>query len=82
MNESCDDKIIAEYRNADFNRRLHIYLEFPRLRSSFIQIDQGNRSTDYSVSIDFSMNSVLNQLNMIINSAARSVKRLVGVGSG
>ena len=82
MTINCDAKIIAEYRNAGFNRRLHIYLEFPHLRSNFIQIDQGGRTKDYSTVFNFSMHSFLTQLNMKINSAASSVKRVVGVGSG
>jgi len=31
--------VIDEYRGADFTRRLHIYLQFPRLRSEFMAID-------------------------------------------
>ena len=40
------DKIIAEYKDADFNRRLHMYLQFPRLRPDFILIDQCNLNAE------------------------------------
>jgi hypothetical protein len=33
------DKIIAEYRDADFNQRLHMYLQFPRLSTSIRKFD-------------------------------------------
>lgn len=31
--------IIKEYREADFERRLHIFLTYPSLRSQFSEID-------------------------------------------
>jgi len=37
-----EKKVIDEYRGADFTRRLHIYLQFPDLRSEFIAIDRSN----------------------------------------
>lgn len=39
MNEK---DVIDEYRGADFTRRLHIYLQFPRLRSEFMAIDRND----------------------------------------
>jgi hypothetical protein len=37
-----EKKVIDEYRGADFTRRLHIYLQFPDLRSEFMAIDQSD----------------------------------------
>lgn len=37
-----EKKVIDEYRGADFTRRLHIYLQFPELRSEFIAIDRSD----------------------------------------
>lgn len=34
------EQIKAEYRASDFNRRLHLYLQFPPLRTKFLAIDQ------------------------------------------
>ncbi len=32
--------IFSEYRRADENGRLHIYLQFPELRNDFLEIEQ------------------------------------------
>lgn len=45
MTTSCG-KIYEEYRNADCINRLNIYLQFPELRNSFIEIDQKETKTD------------------------------------
>ena len=39
MNERRDH-ILEEYRNADLNRRLHMYLQSPELRSDFFLLEQ------------------------------------------
>ena len=40
------DKILSEYKNADFNHRLSMYLRYRQLRSHFILIDQDDISFD------------------------------------
>jgi hypothetical protein len=35
------ESILEEYRRADFDKRLNLYLECPSLRTWFMQIDQG-----------------------------------------
>lgn len=47
MNESHDG-IFAEFRDADFNRRQHMYLRFRDLRSKFILIQRNDLNTDFS----------------------------------
>ena len=42
------DKILSEYRDADFNRRLSMYLQYRQLRSHFILIDQDDMSPNSS----------------------------------
>jgi hypothetical protein len=42
------NKIMTAYRDADFNQRLNLYLQYPRLRSDFFQIDQNDLKTDLS----------------------------------
>ena len=39
-----EKQVIDEYRGADFTRRLHIYLQFPPLRSDFLAIDRGDQA--------------------------------------
>ena len=38
--------IRADYKAADFNERLHIYMQFPQLRSEFIAIDRNEANVD------------------------------------
>ena len=38
--------IIADYKIADFNERLHIYMQFPHLRSELIDIDRKEANVD------------------------------------
>jgi hypothetical protein len=80
MTES-HDKIIAEYRDADFNRRLHMYLQFPRLRSKFILMDQNDLNTDLSAGFKLGRNSLAAQMSMVLGSAAGCVKKLFGMAS-
>lgn len=61
------DKITAEYRQADFNKRLHMYLQFPRLRSDFILIDQDDLKTDLSTASKFRKKSHWAQIIMILS---------------
>ena len=42
------DRILSEYRDADFNRRLSMYLQFRQLRTHFILIDQDDMSPNLS----------------------------------
>ena len=80
MNES-HDRILATYKNADFNHRLHIYLQYPGLRSEFFEIDQKDLKADASKTAKCSLNSLTTQLNELIGSAVNRFKRIVGVGS-
>ena len=74
-------KIIAEYRDADFNRRLHMYLQFPHLRSTFILMDQNDLNTDLSADFKFRRNSLAAQLSVVLCSAAGCVKKLFGLAA-
>jgi hypothetical protein len=38
--------ILADYKAADFNERLHSYMQFPHLRSEFIVIDRDEALVD------------------------------------
>ena len=76
-----DKKIIAEYGDADFNRRLHMYLQFPGLRSEFILIDQGNRGVQLPAGLPASGFSPAARMTVLLSSAAGCVKKLFGLAS-
>ncbi len=42
------DTLLEQYRNADFDHRLNLYLQFPALRSEFIMIDQDDLTAHLS----------------------------------
>lgn len=39
MNSKAE-RLLEDYRQADFTKRLHLFLEYPELRIEFMQIDQ------------------------------------------
>ncbi len=45
------ETILATYRDADFNHRLHMFLQFPRLRSQFTSIDLSEAPSKASAGI-------------------------------
>jgi hypothetical protein len=74
--------VIDEYRGADFTRRLHIYLQFPRLRSEFMAIDRNdlNRKSDRNhPGRDFSPAALVHGL---LRSAVGCLKGLSGISCG
>ena len=70
------DRILAEYRDADFNRRLHMYLQFPRLRSEFILIDQRDLKTEMPAGFSAPGFSLAARMAVLLNSATGCVKKL------
>lgn len=40
--------IIEEYRNADFEKRLYLFLSHRSLRDEFLEIDQSDTSVEFS----------------------------------
>jgi hypothetical protein len=70
------DAKLAEYRNDDGDKRLHMYLQFPRLRSEYYQIDEGELKKKLSVNPISRRRSLMAQLNAIINSIANSHGKL------
>ena len=80
MNENYE-KIMAEYRDADFNKRLNMYLQLPRLRSEFILIDQHDLKTNLTVGLKLRKPSILAQLSDVFNAIALGAKKLFGNAS-
>jgi len=75
------DRLMAEYRDADFNQRLHMYLQFPRLRSEFILIDRRNPNAELPSGLRASGFSAAARMTVLLSSAAGCVKKLFGLGS-
>ena len=72
------DKITAEYRDADFNHRLSLYLQYPQLRSDFILIDQNDLKTDLSAGFRLRKNFPLAHMGTLLGLAAGSAKKFFG----
>jgi hypothetical protein len=75
------DQIIAEYRDADFNRRLHMYLQFPRLRSEFILIDRRDLNSKPPAGFASHRFSLAARMTVLLSSAAGCFKKLFGTAS-
>ena len=43
-----NQRIINEYRDADFEKRLYFYLSYRNLRDKFIEIDQSDTPVGFS----------------------------------
>jgi hypothetical protein len=70
------ENIIAEYRDADFNRRLHMYLQFPPFRSSFMAIDQSELNDQQCRHAARRRASLTALLSVLFNATAGFVRRL------
>lgn len=75
------DKITAEYRDADFNHRLSLYLQYPQLRSDFILKDQNDLTSDLSTGSRLRENFPLAQISMALGLVAGSAKKFFGIAS-
>ena len=75
------DKITAEYRDADFNHRLSLYLQYPQLRSDFILIDQNDLTSDLSTGSRLRENFPLAQISMVLGLVAGSAKKIFGTAT-
>ena len=75
------DKIVAEYREADFNHRLSLYLQYPQLRLDFIQIDQNDLTSDLSTGSRLRKNFPLAQMSTALGLVAGSAKKFFGIES-
>lgn len=75
------NKITAEYRDADFNQRLNMYLQYPRLRSNFILIDQRDLATDSPADFKLRQKLPLAQMSMALSLVAACAKKIFGIAS-
>ncbi len=63
------DPIIADYKNADLNRRLQMYLQFPDLKSEFDSINRNDRHLNTSSDFELRIKSFATQMGMALGSA-------------
>ena len=75
------NKMMAEYRDADFNQRLNMYLQFPGLRADFILIDQNDLKIDGSNGFKLRQKLPLPQMSMVLSLVAAGVKKIFGIAS-
>ena len=75
------DQILTKYKDADFNQRLNIYLQFPLLRSDFILIDRNDLNTDLSAGLKLQRNSLAAQMGIALGAAVGIAKRLIATVS-
>lgn len=71
------EKIIAEYRDAGFNRRLHMYLQYPPLRSNFMAIDQSDLKAQQPGPPAGRRYSLTALLGILFSATAGCLKRLI-----
>lgn len=71
------EQIKAEYRAADFNRRLHLYLQFPPLRSKFLDIDQSELNDQRFGHAAGHRPSLAARLSILLSTTAGYVKRFM-----
>ena len=71
--DNCDnhDAIIADYKNADLNRRLQMYLQFPFLKSDFDLINRNDRHLMTSSDFELRIKSFATQMGMALGPAVR-----------
>lgn len=75
------NKITAAYRDADFNQRLNMYLQYPRLRSDFILIDQKDIKTDLLAGSRSRKKLPLAQTGTVLGLMATCAKKIFGIAS-
>ncbi|UCE33511.1 MAG: hypothetical protein JSV55_14495 [Deltaproteobacteria bacterium] len=70
--DSTEQHIIKEYRQADFERRLHIFLTYPSLRSQLSEIDDREGPVIHPDFVEFQ------QIGLKVSATLRSVLQWVG----
>ena len=73
--------ITATYREADFNQRLNMYLQYPQLRPNFIRIDKKDLETDLSAGLKSRPKMPLAQISMVLSLVAALAKKILGTTS-
>ncbi len=75
--EDYQKKVLADYLDADFNKRLHIFLDHRSLRSEFLLIDQNDLNSQNIAD----NKSLKRSLVMAFCLVSNGFKKLLGVES-
>ena len=67
---ACHDPILADYKNANLNRRLQMYLQFPFLKSEFDSINRNDPLLKTSSDFELQIKTFAAQMGMALGSAA------------
>lgn len=70
--DSMEQHLIKEYRQADFERRLHLFLTYPSIRSQFSEIDDREGPVIHPDFFEFQ------QIAVKVSAAFRSMLQRVG----
>lgn len=72
--------ILTEYKSDDGNKRLHMYLQFPQLRSEFYKIDKEEFKNESSIDLRPPGKSFAAQLNALVISITQSLYKTIDQG--
>ena len=75
------DKILSDYRNADFYRRVELYLQFKELRPDFLLIDRHDLNKDWSVGFTMPGTSLAARINVLFGYVAVGARKVFGIDS-
>jgi hypothetical protein len=78
MNRTPND-LLEEYRCADFNKRLHLYLQYPGLRPEFLEMDQNGLQREATDNVPGSECSPKIRTGTCFSPTARWVRRFFGI---
>jgi hypothetical protein len=70
--------LLEEYRCADFNKRLHLYLQYPGLRQEFLEIDRSDLQREAPDNVPGLECFPKIRVGTCFNPKARWVRRLFG----
>lgn len=73
--------ITATYREADFNERLNMYLQYPQLRSNFILIDRNDLEADLAAGLKSRPKIPLAPVSVLLSLVAGFAKKIFGMAS-
>jgi hypothetical protein len=78
MNRTAND-LLEEYRCADFNKRLHLYLQYPGLRPEFLEMDRNGLQREAPDNV-FGLECFPKiRMGTFFNPKTRWVRRLFGI---
>ena len=76
-----NDNRLVDYRNADEEKRLAMYLQFPRLRSEFYRIDEQELRQALSAGREKQRRPVSVHLNAVAGTMASAFKKFMGLAA-